>query len=105
MNPEYHLRIVGMLQIALAAFHVFFPKHFHWKEELARLSLLNRQIFLVHNFFVCFVLVLIGSLSFFFPETLVEATPLAKLVLCGIASFWAVRLVFQWFVYDWELWV
>ena len=63
MDPEWHLRIAGALQILLALLHLAFPKRFQWKEELARLSPLNRQIFLVHTFFICVVLTLIGALS------------------------------------------
>ena len=32
MTYELHLRFAGILQIGLAAFHVFFPRRFHWKE-------------------------------------------------------------------------
>lgn len=104
MNPEVHLRIAGAMQIALALMHLDFGRRFHWREELARLSLLNRQIFHVHTLFVCLVLVLFGSLSLFAPDALLEPTSLARLVLGGIAGFWAVRLYCQWFVYDRALW-
>jgi hypothetical protein len=101
---EAQLRIAGALQIALAAAHLAFPKRFQWKEELARLSLLNRQIFIVHTLVLCFVLLLFGSLSLLAPHTLLDATPLARFVLGGIAAFWALRLVVQWCVYDSRLW-
>ena len=104
MSLEFHLRLAGALQIALAALHLFFPKRFHWKEELSRLSLLNRQIFLVHTIFICFGLVLMGALSLFAPQSLLQPTPLSRLVLGGFASFWGLRLVFQWLVYDSRLW-
>jgi hypothetical protein len=104
MNLELHLRLAGALQIVLAAVHLTFSERFQWKEELARLSLLNRQIFLVHTFFVCLMLTLMGALCLFFPETLVENTRLARLVLTGFVAFWALRLVFQWCVYDRSLW-
>lgn len=104
MSAESHLRIAGALQIVLAASHLAFPKRFGWKEELGRLSLLNRQMFLVHTFFICVVLVLAGSLSLFAPETLLDPTPLARFVLGGFATFWMLRLFVQWFVYDPRLW-
>lgn len=104
MNPEVHLRIAGALQILLALAHLAFPHRFRWPEELARLSLLNRQIFVVHTLFVCFVLVLFGALSLLAPDTLLERTRLAHFVNGGIAAFWALRLFCQWFVYDRRLW-
>jgi hypothetical protein len=101
---EYHLRIAGAFQIGLAIVHLSFPKRFHWKEELARLSLLNRQMFVVHTIFICFVLVMTGALSLLAPQTLLQSTPLARLVLGGFGGFWGLRLLFQWFIYDWRLW-
>ena len=104
MNPEWHLRIAGALQIALALLHLAFPRRFQWKEELARLSPLNRQIFLVHTIFICLVLVMIGSLSLLTPGALLEPTRLSRLVLGGFSAFWGLRLLCQWFVYDPALW-
>lgn len=104
MNTEAHLRLAGALQIALALFHLAFPRRFDWKAELARLSPLNRKIFLVHTFYVCLVLVMIGALSLCAPQALGERTLLARLALAGFALFWAIRLVFQWTVYDPSLW-
>ena len=104
MNPEWHLRIAGALQIALALLHVTFPRRFRWAEELARLSPLNRQIFVVHTLFICLVLVMMGALSLLAPGTLLEPTRLSRLVLGGFASFWGLRLLCQWFVYDSSLW-
>ncbi len=104
MNPEWHLRIAGALQIALALAHLLFPRRFNWTEELARLSPLNRQIFHVHTLFICVVLVMIGALSLLAPAALLEPTALSRLVLTGFALFWALRLYCQWFVYDRALW-
>lgn len=104
MSLEFHLRLAGALQISLAALHLSFPRRFHWKEELSRLSLLNRQIFIVHTIFICVLVVSFGALSLFAPETLLQPTPLSRLVLAGFAGLWGLRLAFQWFVYDSRLW-
>jgi hypothetical protein len=98
------LRIVGILLIALALVHLDFPRRFHWAEELSRLSPLNRQVFVVHTFFIALVVAMMGVLSALFPHLLLERSGLARVVLAGLASFWAIRLVFQWFVYDKSLW-
>jgi hypothetical protein len=104
VSLPFHVRLAGVLLLALAAVHLAFPRRFQWKEELGRLSLINRQIFVVHVIFICVILVLMGSLSLFAAGPLLEPTPLARLVLAGFAAFWALRLVFQWFVYDRALW-
>jgi hypothetical protein len=104
LSAEWLLRAAGLLQIALALLHAFFPKRFDWAVELARLSLLNRQIFVVHTVFIGFALLLMGSLSAFAPQALLVPTLLSRLVLAGIASFWALRLLVQWLYYDSALW-
>jgi hypothetical protein len=104
MNPTLHLKIAGALMLLLAAAHVYFPKRFGWKEDLRRLSPLNRQIFVSHCLFIVLVLVLFGSLSIFCAESLVQPDPLARAALSGLVFFWAARLFVQLFVYDSILW-
>ena len=61
---EPHLKAIGILLMALASVHIIFPKYFNWKEELRALSLINRQMMLVHTFFIVltvFLMVLIIS--------------------------------------------
>lgn len=104
LDLETHLRLVGGSLIALGLAHFLFPRRFGWREELDRLSLLTRQIFWVHTYFIVLTLVLFGSLALFWPETLLEPTPLARLVLGGQAIFWGFRLYCQHGVFRAELW-
>ncbi len=101
---EVWLRLVGLSLIGLAGLHVFLPKRFRWREEMARVSLLNRQIFYVHCFFICLVLVLMGALCLLAPGTLLAPSELGFWVAVGFAFFWFCRLVAQWAVYDARLW-
>jgi hypothetical protein len=43
-------------------------------------------------------------LSLGYASALLEPSPLARAVLFGLMLFWGVRLLVQWFVYDWQLW-
>jgi hypothetical protein len=104
MSLELYLRFAGLLQIALAAAHIPFPRLFNWKVELARLSLLNRQIFIVHTLFIVLVLLLIGALSLVAPTSLTEPTRLGLFIGAGLFVFWLARLFVQFFVYDPALW-
>lgn len=99
-----HLRIVGLLLTVLGVAHCFFPKRFGWKDELARLSLLNRQIFWVHTFFIALTLVLMGSVTTLYANRLLEPHPVNGAILAAAAIFWACRLFVQFFVYDSKLW-
>jgi hypothetical protein len=104
VSLSLQLQLAGVGLILLAGLHLTFARRFNWREELARLSLLNRQIFLVHTFFVCLVLTLMGALSAFGSALLLAGTPLARLILGGFAVFFGARLACQWFVYDTALW-
>jgi energy-converting hydrogenase Eha subunit G len=104
MSLEIHLRIAGALLILLAAAHFFFPKELGWKEDLAKLTLLNRQVFLVHTGFIMLILVLFGVLALGFTSDLVAPSRLAAAVLGGLTLFWGSRLITQQFIYDRALW-
>ena len=104
LNPELHLRIVGVLLLALVALNAYVPRRFNWREELATLSLLNRQIFQVHAAFICIILAMFAALAIFYARELLAPTPLARAVLALLAIFWFLRLLTQWFVYDRRLW-
>ncbi|MCU1311353.1 MAG: hypothetical protein JWO20_2478 [Candidatus Angelobacter sp.] len=104
MTLELHVKIVGALLVMLGLAHATFNKRFEWDRELARLSLLNRQMFLVHAFFIALTLVMMGSVSLFYTAALLQPTPLSRIVLTGVAIFWVCRLFIQFLVYDSALW-
>lgn len=104
MNWLIHLRIAGLLLITLALSHIWFPRRFAWLEDSRRLSPINRQIFLVHSFFIALVVLMMGILTLVFGELLVARSPLRDVLLAGLAIFWGLRLIFQLFVYDRRLW-
>ncbi len=101
---SFHLRLAGLTLIFLGVAHAFFGPRFKWREETARLSLLNRQIFYVHTFFIALVLILMGILCVFGTRGLLETTFVGRWLCAGITLFWASRLVCQFFVYSPELW-
>jgi hypothetical protein len=98
-----HLKITGSLLVILAIVHVFFPKYFHWKEDLKTMRLINRQVMQVHTFFIAFVVLLIGILCLTQTDELIH-TALGKNIALGLSVFWFVRLLFQQLVYSSKLW-
>lgn len=98
-----HLQIIGSLLVLLALVHLIFPGYFNWKEELKYMSLINRQMMVVHTFFIALVVLLIGLLCLTSPTDLQE-TRLGKTISFGLAFFWCTRLIFQLFIYSPELW-
>jgi hypothetical protein len=100
---EIHFKITGVLLIALALFHIVFPKYFNWDKELKSLSLINRQMMVVHSFFIALTVFLMGLLCLTSSRELIE-TKLGKKISLGLAIFWTVRLVIQFFGYSNDLW-
>src|SRR6185436_6319305 len=98
------MRICGVALLGLFVLNFFVPKRFKWREELPRLSLINRRIFQVHAIFIALILLLMGLLLVALPRELIAPQPLARAVCGGLALFWAVRLWMQLFLYDAELW-
>ena len=104
MNAALHLRIVGVIMLLLVAMNTYVPRRFRWREEMASLSILNRQIFQVHAVFICIILMMFAALTLFMTRALLEPTPLARAVLIGMGMFWLLRMLTQWFVYDPRIW-
>jgi hypothetical protein len=100
----FNLRIVGLVMAALVAINLFVPRRFGWSEEMARLSLLNRQIFQAHSVFLVLTLAMFSALLLTCGEALLEPTRLARAILIGLTIFWTLRMLMQWFFYSPQVW-
>jgi hypothetical protein len=99
-----HLRLVGVLMAALVVVNLFVPRRFHWHDEMARLSLVNREIFQAHSVFIVLTLALFSALLLTCADALLEPTRLARAVLIGLTIFWTLRMLMQWFFYSPDIW-
>lgn len=100
---ELQVKLTGCALILLAMIHIIFPNYFKWKEELARLSLINRQMMWVHTLFLALVLLLMGILCISSADELVH-TLLGQKIALGLSIFWGLRLIIQFFGYSSTLW-
>ena len=100
---EIQLKIVGTLMVLLALIHVIFPRYFKWQKELASLSLVNKEMMVVHTFFVALTVLGMGIFCFLYSDEMVH-NPLGKKIAWAFFIFWMVRLWFQFFGYSKELW-
>lgn len=100
---ELHFKIIGVLLICLALLHIVFPKYFNWDKELKSLSLINRQMMIVHTFFIALTVLLMGLLCLTSSSELIE-TNLGKKISLGLGLFWVVRLIIQFYGYSSGLW-
>jgi hypothetical protein len=101
---EFQLRLVGALLLGVAALGVAVHRHFRWGDEIQRLTLLTRQVFLIHSAFVTVVLAMLGAMLLTLAPALLGPGPLPRAVLIGLLIMWMARLLAQWFFYDPSLW-
>jgi hypothetical protein len=99
-----HLRVVGVVMASLVVVNLVVPRRFHWREEMSRLSLLNRQIFQAHNVFLILTLALFSALLLTSGAALLEPTRLSRAVLGGLTVFWGLRMLMQWYFYSPLIW-
>ena len=99
-----HLRVVGVLMACLVVVNVDVPRRFRWREEMARLSLLNRQIVQAHTVFLVLTLALTSALLLGCGDALLEPTRLSRALLIGLTLFWTLRMVMQWRFFSPALW-
>ncbi|RYY53119.1 MAG: hypothetical protein EOO09_19115 [Chitinophagaceae bacterium] len=98
-----HLKIAGAILVFLALVHVVFPIYFKWKEELQRISLINRQLIQVHTFFIALTVFLMGLLALSYPDELQQAG-MGTGICLALGLFWSVRFVIQFTGYSSRLW-
>lgn len=98
-----HLKIIGVLLVALSLVHAVFPGYFDWKKELSSLSLINRQIMMVHTFFIALTVLFIGLLCLTSSAELID-TGLGRRICLGLSLFWGTRLIIQFIGYSPKLW-
>ncbi len=99
-----HLHIVGVLLAALVPVNIYVPVRYRWREEMAGLSLFNRQVFLAHAIFIALTVGLVAALLLTDADALLEPTRLSRAVLAGLTLFWTLRMVMQWAFYSPAIW-
>ena len=114
MNPLYNfafehlelfLRIIAVAQLALAVLSFFLPRILNWKPDIARMSLLVRDVFVIHSWFISLTLIIWGVLTWRFAHEMAHApTELSRWLAGAIGIFWGIRCVLQWLHYDRSHW-
>jgi len=98
------LRLAGVGLILLAFLHIPIGRTLQWREDGKKLSPANEQIFHVHTFFICLVVVLMGLPCLLAPGIFLERSEAGLWLAASLSAFWIFRLYFQFFVYRVDLW-
>lgn len=92
--------VAGAMQLVLVGVSFLLPGKLHYRENLAKLAPVVRQIFFIQHSFIMFVLLGLSALCFLFAPELAGGRGLGRFLSAGIALFWLLRLGAQTFVLD-----
>ncbi len=94
------LWLAGLVQVAIAFANLFLPAKLKYRENLARVAPIIRQIFVVHSLYIVGVVLLFAAVTFEFAGELASGHGLGRFLAAAIAIFWLVRVPLQIFYYD-----
>lgn len=92
--------LAGLGQLALVCSSPMIPRLLHWKEELAKLRRLTRNVVVTYAFYILGTNLAFGLLSSLRPQWLLDGSGLARAVAGFISMYWGVRLILQFAYYD-----
>lgn len=97
------LWIAGAVHLSIAVSNFWIPGILHYRENLAKVSPMVRQVFIVHAVYMVLVLLGFSVLCFFFAPELTSGAPLGRFLSAFLAVFWLLRVVLQLTFYDREV--
>ena len=90
------LQFAAAFQLAIAALNLFLVPLLKWREDLARMPLLLREVFQVHAWFISITLAIFAAMTWrFASEMAVHANPVCQWLAASIGVFWGIRTVLQ----------
>src|SRR5262245_8061995 len=88
------LQSAAALQLCIAALNLFLVPLLKWREELARMPLLLREVFHVHAWFISITLGIFAALTWRFASELVAGgNPVCCWLAGGKGIFWGIPTV------------
>jgi len=84
----------GIFNLGFGIFHLFFWKLFDWKNDLASLSFINRNVMQVLNLCLAFVFFVFAYISVFHSSEMLT-TGLGSALIFAISIFWFLRAIEQ----------
>jgi len=92
----YLLQITAALQLGIALLNPAIPLFLGWRESLARLPLLAREVFQVHLWFISITVAIFSILTWRFNlEMAAGADGVYRWLAAAIGIFWAIRTALQ----------
>lgn len=94
------IQMAGVAHLGVIAANFVLPRKLAVRENLARVSPIIRQVFVVHWVYIVIVLGLFALLCLLFPHELAGGSALGRFLSGFLCAFWGLRIVLQLLVYD-----
>lgn len=94
------LWIAGLVQLAIALANFVLPGKLRYRENLARVAPIVRQIFVVHSGYIVGIVVLFAAITFGFASELASGRGLGRFLAASLSLFWFCRIPLQLLYYD-----
>jgi hypothetical protein len=94
------IQFAGALHLLVACANFVLPGILHYRQNLAKVSPIIRQIFRVHAFYIVLILLGFGTLCLCFSHDLAGGSSLGRFLSAFLALFWSIRVVLQLAFYD-----
>lgn len=96
MRLSMLLQFAAASQVAIAVLNLFLVPILKWREDLARMPLLLREVFQVHAWFISITLAIFAAITWRFASEMAGgANPVCQWLAVGIGVFWAIRAMLQ----------
>jgi hypothetical protein len=92
--------LAGGVQLVIAAANLLVARTLDYRMNLARLSPIVGQVFMVHAAYIVLVIVWFAILCLVFADRLAGGDPFDRFLDAGLAAFWGLRAVIQLTLYD-----
>jgi hypothetical protein len=90
----------GGVQLLVASVNFFLPRELDYRSNLARLTPIVREVFVVQAVYIVLVLLALAGLCFAFAGDLAGGSTLGRALSGFLAVFWGLRLLIQLFYYE-----
>ncbi len=97
------LLAAGIIQVAIVLANFYLPGKLRYRENLARVTPIIRQVFFVHAVYVAGIVLLFAMLTFGFAGELASGHGLGRFLAAAMCVFWLFRVPLQIFYYDGSL--
>ena len=105
LQIEKALIAAAIGQLAIAGLNMRLDKLLGWESELNGISLLLREVFYVHKWFITITLLIFGVITIRFASDIGSANyEMARWFAASAGIFWGIRTAIQWLFYSSDHW-